>query len=576
MKPRHRVLQLLIILAALACARDTHAQDLLTARVDRLFAKWDNASSPGCALGIVRDRKLVYERGYGLADLDHDLPITPQTVFYVASMSKQFTATAIQMLADDGLLSLDDDVRKYIPELPVYDRPIKIGNLIHHTSGIRDYLTLMGLAGAHFEDVHTESEILDLLSRQRGLNFQPGEDYVYSNSGYFLLAVVVKRVSGKSLREFAGERIFLPLGMRNSHYHDDRTMLVKHRAIGYSPMGNGWAINHLFNFEEVGDGGVMTTVEDLYHWDANFYNDSLGSRGLVSRLLRKGSLNNGDSLTYASGLTLGNYRGLPIVSHGGGLVGFRTELLRFPEQHFSVILLCNDAEVNPTQLTRDIADVYLESGFPKGPNNVVSEPEPKTKFVKLPLDTLRKRAGAYRNPETGAVWRLTERNGAMFATVSGTTFPIGPLSSSKFRSVLEPPHVEFRFEKPKKGFPVQVRVTQDDQPAERLEAVTLDNPTTAQLSEYVGEYSSDELGVTYSVALWDDRLVARVKDGQIRTLTPLTHDQFAADIWQLVFTRDAGSTVNGFLLDAGRVWNIRFDKRVRSPDVAAPGRTSSQ
>src|SRR5690606_17154623 len=331
--PRRLLRILALIAAALPLAVEAHAQSRpdLSARVDSLFAEWDRPGSPGCALGVVRDGRLDYARGYGYANLDHDVPITPSTVFYIASVSKQFTAASIVLLAQQGRLSPDDDVRAYIPELPDYGATITIRHLIHHTSGLRDYLTLMLLAGMRLEDVHTDAEVLDLVTRQAALNFTPGERYLYSNTGYLLMAEIVRRVSGKSLREFADEHIFRPLGMANTHFHDDRTMVVRNRALAYARNEDGsFRLDVWSNFDKVGSGGLLASVEDLALWDLNAEHQKVGGAALREQMLGRGVLNDGDTLDYAFGLIIGEYRGLRTVGHSGGSMGFRAHHLRFP------------------------------------------------------------------------------------------------------------------------------------------------------------------------------------------------------------------------------------------------------
>ncbi len=331
-----------------------------TAQVDKLFEKWDKPTSPGCALAVFRDGRIVYQRGYGMADLDHDIPITPSTVFHVASMSKQFTAASIVLLAQQGKLSLDDEVRKYVPEMPDFGAPITIRNLIHHTSGLRDQWTLLILAGWRYSlDLITDDDVLSVLTRQKDLNFRPGEKHLYSNTGYTLLAQVVKHVSGQSFREFTSSRIFQPLGMTSTHFRDEHAEIIKNMAVGYEPAkGNTFRIS-ITNFDTVGATSLLTTVKDLALWDENFYNPRVGGPGLIKQMLERGRLNNGEQLDYAFGLFLGKYRGPPTVDHPGADAGYRSDMIRFPQQHFSVACLCNVADSRPEELTRKVADIYL-------------------------------------------------------------------------------------------------------------------------------------------------------------------------------------------------------------------------
>src|SRR5467141_1935516 len=355
-------------------AAENNADDKKTAAVDEVFADLTKAGSPGCALGVYRDGKTIYSKGYGLANLEQNVPITPQSVFDIGSTSKQFTAASILLLEKQGKLSINDDVRKYIPELPEYGQKVTILHLLNHTSGLRDYLTLMDLAGMHIDGVTTDEDALQIISRQKALNFAPGSDWLYSNTGFFLLSVIVKRVSGKTLREFAGENIFVPLEMTHTQYRDDHTSLIANRAMAYDAKekGGGYRLNVSY-FEQTGDGAVHTSVEDLLKWDENFYSGQIGGKEFLSEIQEQGKLNDGKVLDYAKGLRIADYRGLRTVSHGGSWGGYRAELLRFPEQHFSVACLCNLGSASPSNRARRVADIYLASGMKPKPDKALTE-----------------------------------------------------------------------------------------------------------------------------------------------------------------------------------------------------------
>ncbi len=339
--------------------------DELTNKVDKIFSKWDSTVSPGVALAIIKDGKIIYKRGYGMANLDHNIPITPKTVFRIGSTSKQFAAFCIALLEEQGKISFDDDIRKYLPEMPEYNYPITIRHIIHHTSGLRDSDQLMALAGRHFGDFITQEDMLKILARQKEINFNPGDEFLYSNAGYVLMVDIVKRVSGKSLRDFAEENIFKPLNMTNTLFKDDHTMIIKNRATGYSPGENGDYRVHISMGDYVGDGGLFTTVEELYHWDQNFYNNKLGKGGqeLIEQVLTPGVLNNGNKLNYAFGLIVTKYNGLKLIRHAGGFVGFRAEMIRLPEHKFSVICLANMSTISPQKLCNKVVDIYLAKYF---------------------------------------------------------------------------------------------------------------------------------------------------------------------------------------------------------------------
>jgi len=333
--------------------------DDATQKVDHLFRRWAKIDSPGCSLAVIQEGKLIYQNGYGMANLELDVPITPQSVFYCGSVSKQFVAMCIALLIKESQLSLDDDIRKYLPELPDYGNSVKVHHLVYHTSGIRDYLTLEGIAGIPFGNYH-EDDVLKLIAKQKGLNFNPGEEHLYSNSGYFLLAVIVKRASGKSLRDYARDRIFIPLGMANTHFHDDFTQLIKKRATGYFQKGKDTYKNFLSTFDLVGSGGLYSSVEDLFLWDQNFYHHQVGGKDTHQLMLTTGMLNNKESLEYAFAIEIQEYRGLKTISHGGALGGYRAGYLQFPDLKFSVIILANLDACNALSYCYRVADIYLE------------------------------------------------------------------------------------------------------------------------------------------------------------------------------------------------------------------------
>jgi CubicO group peptidase (beta-lactamase class C family) len=350
-----------------------------------------------------------------MANLEHDVPITSRTVFRIGSTSKQFTAACIAILSLQGKLALDDDIRKFIPELPDYGKPITVRHLIHHTSGIRDYLVLADLSGKTNDDFYSTEETVDMIARQKGLNFVPGDEYLYSNSGYFLLGVIVSRVSGKSLNDFAQEHIFKRLGMNNTHYHDDYTKIVKNRADGHRWTRTGFKILNT-TLNHVGDGGVFTTVEDLYLWDQAFYNHKLG-KDLMDLLQRTGELNDGENLDYAFGLRVQNYKGLKLVGHGGGFVGFRADMIRFPEEKFSVICLVNFPSVDPCARRIIKKDIYMAD---KITEDKAPERDRETRSKKGPaIDPLKPEqlsvyAGSYYADELPATYILAVEEEKLF------------------------------------------------------------------------------------------------------------------------------------------------------------------
>lgn len=552
-----------VFLAALCVTAQQSRPDPseLTARVDAVFAAFDKPGSPGCALGVARDGKMIYSRGYGMANLEHNIPLTSKTVFDIGSTSKQFTAASILLLAQQGKLTLDDDIRKYVAELPAYDRPITIRHMLHHISGLRDYLTLMSLAGTDFDGVTTAADALRIIARQKALNFSPGDEFLYSNSGFFLLSVIVERAGGKSLPQFARQNIFEPLGMNNSHFHDDHTMVVPGRATGYSPRpasaGGGFRVD-MSGFEQTGDGAVYTTVEDLMLWDQNYYQPKVGGQQLLADLQTTGVLTDGEKITYARGLVVDKYRGLPIVSHGGSWAGYRAELLRFPEERFSVICLCNTGNSNPSALARQVADIFLAERLAAA--TAKAAPPAAAVPVQLSPDEMKVRTGLYRNGRTGALRRVEFRDGKLWtASFFGGETEMVPSSKSEFRVNSPAGSFEIVFQTARPSEPLRFHLKREAAKPESFEAVEKASPSAAELGAYAGRYFSEELDATYTVARDAGNLTVRVDYGQSRPLRPTYRDAFAVPGGlQMEFTRDAQGQVTGFAVQAGRVRDIRF------------------
>jgi len=429
-----------VILTANVLIQGENPSDPRTKKADKIFASWDKPNSPGCAVGIIQDGRFIYKRGYGMANLEYGIPLSSQSVFRIGSTSKQFTAMCIVLLEEGGKISVDDSLTKYFPEMPDYAKSITLRHLLYHTSGVRDYLTLMSLTGARNDDFYTDPEVVDLIIRQKELNFAPGDEFLYSNSGYFLLAEIVKRVTGESMSLYAEEKIFKPLGMTHTHFHDDHTRVVKNRASGYGRENDGTFWINMTTLGMIGDGGVFTSVDDLLLWDQNFYDNKLGKadQSLIEKMQTPGILNNGENRGYAFGLGIGEYKGLKLVSHGGAFVGFRADLIRFPEQKFSVIVLANLGNINPSRLARQGADIYLTDQFkPEIEKTAVAKtPQEKSEVKsdkkilreKLSAEQLRAYAGDFYSEELDVTYRLFLKEGKLYLALENLHkgFPKSP------------------------------------------------------------------------------------------------------------------------------------------------------
>lgn len=560
----HTVLALLVAVAMPTFADSAGAQsrpgDSFSTRIDKVFAAYDKPGSPGCAVGVYRDGKIAYTRGYGLANLADATPIAPKTIFDIGSTSKQFTAASVILLAQQGKLSLDDDIRKFLPEIPQYQKTITIRQLLNHTSGIRDYIGLLIMGGVDITGRATAKQTVDAIARQKALNFEPGTEHLYSNSGYFLLSQIVERVSKKSMRAFANEQIFVPLGMTSTHVRDDHTNPLPGGATSYVPAQAGFVPDYS-KWEQTGDGAVYTTVEDLLKWDNNFYNPKVGGQRMLDELHRTGVLTNGTTLTYASGLIVAPYRGLRTVSHGGAWMGFRAELLRFPDQKLSVATLCNIASSNPSALSRSVAEVYLEGQM--GPLVFTPAPASTTApklgpVVTLTSSEMQAWVGNYVSSANGSTRVIAINGGKLFATVGANQIELVPHSATEFTTQVGTNAVTLRFERGPQGRRIRQWLGGGQEGPFFDEAIT--EPLTAV---YNGTYRSEELAASFTVVVAADAIQVTMPGNTTNTFRRTRPGVFVGGGTTLRFDEASDGTVAGFVLDAGRMRGIRFVRVVK-------------
>ncbi len=530
------------------------AQDVSPAQiasVDSIFQRFEGTRTPGCAVGVSRDHDIILERAYGMADLEHDVANTPGTIFEPGSVSKQFTAAATILLALDGKLSLEDDIREYIPELPDYGETITIRHLLNHTSGLRDWGSVAGIEGwPRTTRVHNHTHMLDITSRQKALNYPPGEYYSYTNTGYNLQAVLVERVGGMSFAEFSRTRIFEPLGMTRTEWRDDFTRIVKDRAIAYRPNGNNaWAM--LMPFENVhGNGGLLTTVGDLLRFTHNLETGELGGPRFIEEMHRQGVLNSGAILSYASGLVVGEYKGVREVQHSGSTAGYRGHLTRYPDQGIGVAVMCNTANGNAGSLAHSVADVFLGDAITE------SEEPPKPTAVEMTSERLQGLAGGYRIVD-GA------RKGTHFIVATDGDHLVAagtelvPVGGNRFRSA-RGTVLEFDTVPMLEGRPAAT--LNPELEAIRMEPVAGFEPSEAEMAEYEGAYRSDEAEATYTVVVEEGELRIENRWGSGRQLIPLYPDAFRVGGRTIIFRRDAAGQITGATWSESRVWDLRFRK----------------
>ena len=524
------------------------SRPLTDARVDAIFKAWSTAT-PGCAIGVAVKGEPIVRAAYGMADLEHDVPNTPETIFEAGSVSKQFTAMAVLLLARDGKLSLDDPVRKHIPEVPELASPVTIRQMLQHTSGLRDWGALAAISGwPRSTRVHTHAHVLDILSRQRSLNFPPGTRWSYSNSGYNLAAILVSRVSGMSFADFTRTRMFEPLEMRDTSWRDDYTRVVKRRAIAYSERQGGFAAD--MPFENVhGNGGLLTTVGDLLKWNENFTKPAVGDAALLVEMQRNTRFTDGGTHEYALGLYADTYKGVREVDHSGATAGYRAHLGRYPDQQLSVAVLCNAGSANATAFAKGAAELYL--------TGLASSPAPPGAHALTEAEAERL-VGLYRSRQPAGIVTITRDKNALSAQNIGRLIP---LSSTRFVTA-----DAFTFEFDGRG---QLRRTDEFSRVDVFDRVERARPTSDTLKGLAGRYVSDEVETTLIAAVDGDRLVLRRRPDSEIVLTPVYPDGFSSSLGWIVFHRDGAGRATGLSVRQDRVWDLRFTRQADSPRSSA-------
>lgn len=518
-------------------------KEKVVAGAERAFekvAKAYVAPAPGCAAAVSLNGETVFEKAFGLADMEHNVPNTTQTIFESGSVAKQFTAAALVLLQQDGKLSIDDPVRKYIPELPDYGSPLTIRHLLNHTAGLRDWGTVMSLTGVgRGARVINQDLALDVIIHQKALDFTPGAEYSYSNSGYNLAAIIVERVSKQKFPAFVEERLFKPLGMKSSSWRDDYQRIVPGRAQAYSRPANGpWRLNMPF-MNVYGNGGMLTTVGDWMKWNAMLDSKSLGAP-LVDALETRGVLNDGRKIAYALGLTIDKYKGLKDVSHGGATAGYQTFLARYPDNKVSVGVMCNGTSPSAGEIAANITDEIF------GPF-----PEPaRSEVANVSDDELKRFVGIWRDEKTHFPARFNIENGV--SRWRGAR--VVPMGGGQF--TLGPNQLKFTFDKD--GKPVSAETIDPDGEVRRFAPETEWKPTPEELAAFKGEWFSEEAGATYTFAVEADKAFIKQRPVTSLPLQPLFKDHFFAQGSVVWFTRDKNGKVNGMHVGSSRMRDMPF------------------
>lgn len=530
--------------------------------IDILFADYDHTNTPGCALAVLKDGEVAYQRCYGMANLEHGVPIQPTTRFQIGSISKHFTAMCILLLEKEGKLKRDDDIRLYLPEMPAFEHVITIRHLMHHLSGLRGLETL-NLAGWREDDILTMEDTLEIQSRQREMNTHPGEQYSYCNPGYVLLALIVQRVSGMPIHAFAEARLFKPLGMKDSLLHHDYHQVIPRFCSSYQRRQDG-SIGWMPLLQPVlGSTGLITTLHDLSLWDEAFYKGTVVGMDVIDRMHERGRLNSGQQIPYACGLRIGTYRGLKTVSHGGVHAGFRAQLLRFPEQHVTIILLSNFGALPFEELSTTVADLFLAESFTQHADPGKGTQAP----IELSEAQLEERAGVYLCGGSRSVTRLVVKDGHLCLAL-GPGIPLEAVSESRMRVVSSPQDV-LQFERNAAGHLRLHRSYGEDGAvvSERVEAWV---PASDDFSEFIGTYYCPELDYSHEIRPNHGQLAFAIRKQGLAPMTPTLRDSFCADLtglWEepealdLHFERDGLGNLIGFRLFSSTIRRLRFEKR---------------
>lgn len=531
-------------------------------RVDQLFAAWDRPGSPGAAVAVAQNGRILYEAGYGEAQVEYGIPIEPTTIFHVASVSKQLTGFAIAMLADQRRLSLDDDIRMHLPELPDLGTTVTIRHLLHHTSGWRDQWALLGLAGWRLDDVITRDQILRLLTRQRELNFPPGSEYLYSNSGYTMAAEIVARVTDQSFADWTREHLFEPLGMTRTHFHDDHEMLVPGRAYSYAHGDRGLR-KSVLSYANAGATSLFTTAGDLARWMHNLETGTVGGPEVLRMMHTRGVLASGDTIDYALGLGRGEFKGLATVAHGGADAGFRSSVLRFPEHGLSIAVLSNLASFNPGRLAQQLAEIYLEQEIAAAEAAEPEAPEPVR--VEVRGELLDAYAGDYELEGIGLRITFARDGDDLLVQPRGEQqLALTAESDSVFTLAQEGARIAFVPET--SGVVNRLRLTQGGQTITGYRLGTAPQ-VTIDLAEYAGTYDSPELETSYRLVVKNDTLIAEHVRHDSITLARMGPDRFRGNVWffgPVRFERDAAGAITGMRVSNGRVRDLLFVRREES------------
>ncbi len=540
-------------LLAQADAINSEIPDENVIAIDQIFSGFDEINKPGAAVAVVKGDSIIFKKGYGSANLEYELPVSPSSVFHIASVSKQFTVFAVLLLEQEGKLSFDDDIRKHIPEVPDFGTTITLRHLASHTSGMRDQWDLLNMAGWRMDDVITKDHILNLVAHQKELNFQPGEEYTYCNTGFTLLAEVVARVSGESFSTFTGNRIFRPLNMNHTIFYDDHERIVKNRAYSYKLEGDNYKKSRL-NFANAGATSLFTTVEDLALWSMNFANPKVGNNAMIDQMNTLAVLNNGETFGGAYGQFVGTHKGHRLIQHGGADAGYRSYLGRFPDDDLAVMVFSNFADSNPRSLAHAVADLYLED------RSAPQAAREERNYVSLSAEHLKQFEGHYWNESSSLARKIYVKSDTLrYFRSEGNETALLPLSFNKFEMKDVPIFVTVEFKKADNA--ISMLVEQEDGNTYDFGSFDPVDLNTFDLEQYTGTYFSQELMTEYELFVEGGKLMGRHFRLGPFPFKLLREDFLESPGGSAKVVRDESGQVKGLKVSTGRVRNLWFEKK---------------
>ena len=553
---------LLFLISNLAIGAETPAQSLpdsTVSKINKIFSQWDNKNSPGCAVAIVKNDSILFAKGYGMANLEYNIPIEPETIFHMASISKQFTAFSIVLLAKQDKLKLDDDIHKYLTWFPDLKEKITIRNLLNHTSGIRDQWQLLAISGTRLDDVITQDHIIKILSKQQALNFKPGEQYSYSNSGFTLLAEIVRSVTGQSLRQFTDSAIFKPLGMTSTHFHDDYEEIVKNRSYSYSRIDSVHFANSILSYSNAGATSLFTNVNDMSKWIMNFYTHKVGDQRDIEQLTQKGKLNSGKELNYALGIVSDTYNGWRQFAHGGADAGYRTYLAVFPDLKMGFAVFSNLGDVNTGGKLYEVANLFVTDTSKSKLADAQKSMDSSQAVIKDTV-AVRKFAGNYISND-GMQMNFHLSNKKLFVDAFGRTFLLTRGEKDTFSLAMDP-GVKFLFSSHARDTTVFAAFSRDEKHLLTKYIADTSQPDKL-LQTYAGTYYCPELDCKYGIELKDHHLVLTNNKYNDTRLNLVGNAHLVNDFWwmnHLMVIRNKKNEIIGFEVNSGRIMHLRFNK----------------